>query len=391
MKCNLPKALWASLIFTFIFFSGQMYAAESAENRGLLSNTCDVSSGLFSKTRVAESDKSLNLSKVFSQSSIYSVTYNTSWSGKMSCTYGIGLDNVFFFTGFNNSPVYLHFSSSDGQEEYWIKTTATISGSTKEKVNGIAGKHSIASYQTQYTLVFELLSSAPSGVSNMTKSTTSGVLSVIPAVMSGHGDGSNTYDCNIWGNKCSTYGENVWDYMINDTATWSTSRYIAYEKMSIQFAPNQTTCNLTHDMTIKLPAASMDRLTRNGEDSGTTFRLPIECADALAGTTSTRNIRAWLSSHDILNDADSGTVLVNDDSTAGGVGISLKSPITGRDIIFSASSSGSDATTLLEIKAGDDIEKVNYISLNAYYKVYNITALTAGEIVATAQIMFGYD
>ncbi|GHD93992.1 hypothetical protein GCM10011445_23520 [Pseudocitrobacter faecalis] len=379
------------LAFMFVLLSSPINASADKESRGVLSNTCDVSSGLFSKTRVAESDKSLNLSKVFAQSSTYSITYSTNWSGKMSCTYGIGLDNVFFFTGFNNSPVYLHFTSGDGQEEYWIKTTASITGDTKQKVNGIAGKHSIASYQTQYTLNFELLASAPSGVSNMTKSTTSGVLSVIPAVMSGHGDGSNTYDCNIWGNKCSTYGENVWDYMINDTESWSTSRYIAYEKLSIQFAPNQTTCNLTHDMTVKLPAASLDRLARNGEDTGTTFRLPIECSDALAGTTSTRHISAWLSSHDLLNDATSGTVLINDDSTAGGVGISLKSLTTGQDIVISSGSSANNATTLLELKAGDDIEKVNYISLNAYYKVYNAAALSAGDIIATAQIMFGYD
>lgn len=379
------------LAFMFVLFSSPINASADKESRGVLSNTCDVSSGLFSKTRVAESDKSLNLSKVFAQSSTYSITYSTNWSGKMSCTYGIGLDNVFFFTGFNNSPVYLHFTSGDGQEEYWIKTTASITGDTKQKVNGIAGKHSIASYQTQYTLNFELLASAPSGVSNTTKSTTSGVLSVIPAVMSGHGDSSNTYDCNIWGNKCSTYGENVWDYMINDTESWSTSRYIAYEKLSIQFAPNQTTCNLTHDMTVKLPAASLDRLARNGEDTGTTFRLPIECSDALAGTTSTRHISAWLSSHDLLNDATSGTVLINDDSTAGGVGISLKSLTTGQDIVISSGSSANNATTLLELKAGDDIEKVNYISLNAYYKVYNAAALSAGDIIATAQIMFGYD
>ncbi|MEO3992211.1 fimbrial protein [Pseudocitrobacter cyperus] len=391
MELNHTGVLWALFLFTSIISGGKVHASADKSSRGLLSNTCDVSSGLFSKTRVAESDKSLNLSKVFAQSSTYSVTYSTSWSGKMSCTYGVGLDNVFYFTGFNNNPVYLHFSSSDGQEEYWIKTTAQISGDTKEKVNGIAGKHSISSYQTQYTVMFELLSSAPAGVSNMTKSTTSGVLSVIPAVMSGHGDGSNTYNCNILGNKCSTYGENVWDYMINDTASWSTSRYIAYEKLSVQFAPNQTTCNLTHDMTIKLPAASLDRLTRNGEDTGTTFRLPIECSDALAGTTSTRNINAWLSSHDILNDADSGTVIINDDSTAGGVGISLKSLSTGQDIVLSSGSSATNATTLLELKAGDNIEKVNYISLNAYYKVYNAAALTAGDVIATAQIMFGYD
>lgn len=309
----------------------------------------------------------------------------------MSCTYGIGMDNVFFFNAFNGNPVYLNFTTTDGSEDYWVKTTAEITGTTKESVNGIAGKHSISSYQTQYTVNFELLTAPPSGVENSTKTITNGVTYVVPAIMSGHGNGSNTYDCNILGNKCSTYANNVWDYMMNETETWSTSRYIAYEKLTIQFAPNQTTCNLEHDLTVKLPRAALSVLKEQGEGSGTQFTLPINCSDALGGSTSTRNISAWLSSNDITEGAESGAIIVNDDSTSGGVGISLRKQTTGQDIVFSSGHTNSGATNILEIKGGDNISHNQYISLYAYYKVYDKTALTTGSVIATAQVMFGYD
>ena len=75
----------------------------------------------------------------------------------MTCTYGnIGIgglaqDHLYYFTGFNGSPVYLNFNSADGESSYWIKLTAIISGDTKVTVSGIVGIHSL-SYQTQYTL-----------------------------------------------------------------------------------------------------------------------------------------------------------------------------------------------------------------------------------------------
>ncbi|HDX4052096.1 TPA: fimbrial protein [Enterobacter soli] len=337
---------------------------------------------------VKQSNKSLNLSTAFASSSTYTVSYTTNWSGSMTCTTGI-LDTVYFFDAFGGNPVYMNFSSTDGSTDYWIKVTNEITGNTKQSVSGITGIHGMSNYQTQYTLTFELLNSAPSGVADYTKTTTGSSINLYPAILS-DGDSSSKYDCVlVW--SCSTYAQNVWDYMMNDTAKWSTARYMAYEKLSVQFEPEQTTCNLTKDITIKLPPTTIDVLNASGEAPGTSFRLPVSCRDALGDSMSTRNITAWFSSNDILNSADTGTILVNEDSEAGGVGVSVRSTTSGSDLIFSSGTSNSGATAILNIAENDSVESAFNINLYAYYKVYNASALTTGSVTATAQIMFGYD
>lgn len=306
----------------------------------------------------------------------------------MTCTTGI-LDTVYFFDAFGGNPVYMNYTSNDGTKDYWIKVTNEITGNTKSSVSGITGLHGMSNYQTQYTLTFELLSSAPSGVSDYTKTTSSGSINVYPAILS-DGDSSSKYDCVlIW--SCSTYASNVWDYMMNDTAKWSTARYMAYEKVSIQFEPDETTCNMERDITIKLPPATVDILAANGEAPGTSFKLPVTCQDALGDAMATRNITAWLSSNDILNSADTGTILVNEDSEAGGVGISVRSIGTASDIVFASGTTKLSATSVLDIAENNSVESAFNINLYAYYKVYDSSSLTTGAVVATAQIMFGYD
>jgi hypothetical protein len=76
---------------------------------------------------------------------------------------------VYFYSAFGSKPVYLNYTSADGAEDYWIKVTDEITGSTKTTINGIAGIHSLGSYQTQFTLTFEYLSEKPAGVTDYTK------------------------------------------------------------------------------------------------------------------------------------------------------------------------------------------------------------------------------
>ncbi|MEO3990573.1 fimbrial protein [Pseudocitrobacter cyperus] len=306
----------------------------------------------------------------------------------MTCTTGI-FDTVYFFDAFGGKPVYMNFTSTDGAHDYWIKVTNQITGDTKASVSGITGLHGMSNYQTQYTTTFELLDAAPSGVSDYTKTTTNGSINLYPAILS-DGDSSSKYDCVlVW--SCSTYAENVWDYMMNDTAKWSTARYMANEKLSVQFEPEETTCNMTKDITVKLPATTVDILAANGEAPGINFRLPISCRDALGDLMSTRHITAWLSSNDILNSADTGTILVNEDSEAGGVGVSVRSSTTGSDLTFSTGTAKLGATTVLDIAENDSVESAFNVNLYAYYKVYDASALSTGSVVATAQLMFGYD
>lgn len=337
---------------------------------------------------VKQSNKSINLSTVFTSSTIYTVSNTTGWSGSMTCTTGV-FDTVYYFDSFGGKPVYMNYISTDGTKNYWIKVTNEITGDKKASVSGITGIHGMSNYQTQYTLTFELLSSAPSGVSDNTKTTTSGSIYLYPGILS-DGDSDSKYDCVlVW--SCSTYAENVWDYMMNDTAKWSTARYMAYERVSVQFEPDETTCNMINDITVKLPSTTVDILSRNGEAPGTNFRLPISCRDALGDTMSTRNITAWLSSNDILNSADTGTILVNEDSEAGGVGISVRSVATGSDLTFSSGTTKSSASTILEIAENDSVDSALNVNLYAYYKVYDSSALSTGAVVGTAQLMFGYD
>lgn len=371
----LKKVLHATVLFFVLALSVCQLASASCIN--FLGN-------------VKHSEKSINLSTAFTASTVYTVNYTSSWSGSFTCTLGIGLDSVYFFSAFNSKPLYLNYTSSDGTEDYWIKVTNEITGSTKTTINGIAGIHSLGNYQTQYTLTFEYLSEKPEGVSESTKTTTSGSIYIFPAVVS-DSSSSTTYCTSVWLCQSQSYADNAWDYMMNDTTSWSSSRFLGYERIAINFDPQQTTCNLTHDLTVKLPPATLDTLQSEGEASGTSFRLPVSCRDALGDSISTRNITGWLSSADILNGADTGTVLVNEDSEAGGVGISVRAASTGSDITFASGTSQQGATEIFTVQTGDSVESAFNVNLYAYYKVYDASQLTTGNVVATAQLMLGYD
>ncbi|WP_419057666.1 fimbrial protein [Kluyvera georgiana] len=369
-------------------------AAADVQARAVTGDTCRNSGILFNS--VAEADKSLNLSSEFLTSNVVEKTYTTSWSGSMTCVYGnVGIggllqDHLYYFTGFNSNPVYLNFNSADGENSYWIKVTAQITGDTKVTVSGIVGIHSIA-YQTQYTVRAELLTTPPTGVSTYTKTTYNGALSVIPAVMSGTGSGS---DSPLLSSK--TYAYRAWNNMMSDTArkSWDTDHFIAYEKLTIQFEPKETTCNMTHNMTVKLPPASLNMLKINGKANGADFTIPLKCGNLAGVKTATRNVKAWLSSNDLLTTDTSYQVMVNDETTAGGVGIAIRSRYFLGDyeeVKISSSNDMEHATQILDIAKNDDIQDIQYIYLHAYYKVYKASALSTGTVVATAQIMLGYD
>lgn len=369
------KLLHSTILFFFLILLGCQLASAS----------CGILLG-----SVKHSEKSINLSTAFTASTVYTVNYTSSWSGSFTCTLGLGLDTVYFFSAFGGKPVYLNYTSPDGTEDYWIKVTNQITGSTKTTVNGLAGVHSLGSYQTQYTLTFEYLSQKPQGVSASTKTTTSGSIYIVPAVVS-DSSSSTTYCTSIVLCQSQSYADNVWSYMMNDTTSWSSARYLGYERIAINFEPKQTTCNLMHDVTVKLPPATLDTLLAQGEAPGTNFRLPVVCRDAMGDTISTRNITGWLSSSDILSNADKGTVLVNEDSEAGGVGVSVRTASTGNDITFASGSSQQGATEIFSLHTGDSIESAFNVNLYAYYKVYDATQLSTGNVFATAQLMLGYD
>nr|WP_142008222.1 fimbrial protein [Serratia fonticola] len=381
-------------MIALIFIPGVSAQAETPQQRGITGDTCR-NAGIFFAS-VAESDKSLNLSSAFINSNVVEYSYTTNWSGSMTCAYGnvgiggIAQDHLYYFTGFNGNPVYLNFKSADGDGSYWIKVTTEITGDTRVTVSGVVGIHSL-SYQTQYTLRAELLDSPPTGVETYTKTTTAGALSVIPAVMSGTGKGSSSPFL-----SSKTYAYRAWSNMMSDASrkSWDTDYFLAYEKITIQFEPKETTCNMTRDMTVKLPTAPLKTLKTNGKANGADFTIPLKCGNLAGISTSTRNVKAWLSSNDLLSTDTTYQIMVNDETTAGGVGIAIRSQYflgDSDEVKISSSNDMENASQILDISKGDDIGDIQYIRLHAYYKVYNASALSTGIVVATAQIMFGYD
>ncbi|NDJ56488.1 fimbrial protein [Enterobacteriaceae bacterium 4M9] len=379
--------------FSLVFIPGM--SVQAAQHlRGLTGDTCRNSGILFKS--VAESDKSLNLSSAFISSNVVEYSFTTNWSGSMTCTYGnVGIggllqDHLYYFTGFNNNPIYLHFDNLDGERSYWIKLTTEITGNTKVTVNGVVGIHSLA-YQTQYTLRAELLTTAPVNVATYTKTTTNGALSVVPAVMSGSGSGSSAPSI-----FSKTYSYYAWSNMMADLPrkSWDTSHFLAYEKLTIQFEPKETTCNLTHDLTVKLPPAPYSTLKKTGKAPGANFTLPVKCGNLAGIKTATRNIKAWLSSNDLVPSDTTHQIMVNDETTAKGVGIAIRSlTFMGQydEVELSSSNDIENASLIMDVDKNENIENIFNISLHAYYKVYKASALTSGTVVATAQIIFGYD
>ncbi|VFS45037.1 fimbrial protein [Enterobacter cancerogenus] len=77
-----------------------------------------------------------------------------------------------------------------------------------------------------------------------------------------------------------------------------------------------------------------------------------------------------------------------------GVGIAIRSrSFMGvyEEVRLSSSNNLEHADKILEIDKGDDISMTQYIYLHAYYRVYDASKLSTGNVVATAQIIFGYD
>lgn len=356
-------------------------SAEVAAPRGAFANTCDVTG------KVKESVKSLNLSKAFLNSDTVTYTNTTAWNGRMYCVWAIGADNMFFFSGLmgpkDNEPFYVEFSDKTSNTTYWLKFTVDFDP-WKKVVSGTAGFHSVGSYQTTYTLTITLLKSSPKDISSSnSKKTSNGVVTIIPAVVSGHGGADK-------GSGSMQYGNIVRNYNIYDVAasSWDSGRFIAFERLTIVFSPNQTTCD-AKDTTVQMPPATLARLITQGQAPGRFFKIPITCDSGTVLDTSTRRVSSWLASNDLLNEASSGTIMVNEESEAEGVGISLRDHM-GQDIVLvNTSSSGSDATSLFTIEKGEKLDSDYNVYMEAYYKAYD--TVKAGSVMATAIVMFNYE
>ncbi|MBB1200317.1 hypothetical protein EGM70_08420 [Enterobacteriaceae bacterium 89] len=376
-------------ILLIFLMMGVVTGARAEGDKGVVANTCDPYGFVLKKKRVQESIKTINLSTAFLTTDKVSYTWNTSWAGKMNCLGSA--DNVFFFSAIGDGPYYALFTHPNDESYHWIKFTVKITGPVKTKVRGFPGVYSISRYRTDYTFTAELLKEKPQDAEGRMTTLTNGVLNLPMAVMSGHGGADKGYG-GVSGSKYS-YGDEVWGYVQQGTPAtgWNTDHYLAFEQLSIQFSPNETTCDLPHDMTITLNPVSIDELRIKGKAGERAFSLPIECVGLKGGTRVTRNISAWLASNDLIENGQTGYTLVNDDSDALGVGIGLRLPNGTRVAIANGIGTVPGTTELLRYARGQEITPRSHIRLVAYYQVYDKSVLSTGSVLGTAQLMFNYD
>lgn len=378
--------LWLLLV---LVISGFATNVRAEMDKGIVVNTCDPYGFVLKKKRVQESLKSINLSTAFLNTNKVSFTWDTSWSGKMNC---LGTsDNAFFFSAIGDGPYYALFTNSRDDSYNWIKFSIKVTGPVKTKIRGLPGVYSIARYQTSYIVTAELLKEKPQDAEGRFTTVINGIFNLPVIVMSGHGGADNGYG-GITGNKY-TYGDEVMGYIQQGTPAsgWNTDHFIAFENLSIQFAPNDTTCDLPHDMTISLTPVSIDELKEKNTAGERAFSIPVECVNLKGGTQVTRNISAWLASNDLIDDGDIGYVMVNDDSDALGVGIGLRLPGGAKVAMANGIGTAPGVTELMRYSEGQDVSPRTSIKLIAYYQVYDRSVLSTGSVLGTAQLMFNYD
>lgn len=361
------------------------------EDGQLRSDSCRPYNPLWKRKRVQESRKSLELSTAFMNKNVVERSWTTSWTGKMTC-YGTG-NNVYLFSAFNNGPLYVQFVEPDTTSSYWVKFDVTITGPEKLRVKGgyLNNVFRLGNYQTTYKLRAELLEEAPGPeASGRIKVVSNGIANMVPIVMSGDGGADYTFGS---GSSKQTYGDEAWNAMINDfpASSWNTKHYVAFETLSVQFAPHQTTCSLAHDVTVMLPPVTLSTLKQNGRGGEKTFSLPVVCRNPVGNRAATRSITAWIASNDVVGDDDTGTIMINDDSDEEGTGVALRKPNGEPIIIANGIGPQNGATPLLSIQSQQPTSNRYDIPLVAYYQVFDKSSLTTGHIVATAQVMFGYD
>lgn len=380
--------LWLLLVLVISGFATNV-RADMDMDKGVVVNTCDPYGFVLKKKRVQESLKSINLSTAFLNTNKVSFTWDTSWSGKMNC---LGTsDNAFFFSAIGDGPYYALFTSSRDDSYNWIKFSVRVTGPTKTKIRGLPGVYSIARYQTSYVVTAELLKEKPQDAEGRFTTVINGIFNLPVMVMSGHGGADNGYG-GITGNKY-TYGDEVMGYVQQGTPAsgWNTDHFIAFENLSIQFAPNDTTCDLPHDMTISLNPISIDELKEKNTAGERAFSIPVECVNLKGGTQVTRNISAWLASNDLIDNGDIGYVMVNDDSDALGVGIGLRLPGGAKVAMANGIGTAPGVTELMRYSEGQEVSPRTSIKLIAYYQVYDRSVLSTGSVLGTAQLMFNYD
>lgn len=260
----------------------------------------------------------------------------------------------------------------------------TLTALEKDNVTNIdAGTHPASLLDTNFTLKFTLLTSKPS--SNYTE--VSGSTAIVNPV--------------ILASDASSVGLIQWLLniaikLVQFLLTWQwpvDQNDIFLQPMQITYNPVMTTCNFSNaGLIVSLPLISVKDAKTVDKAGYTPFTLNFTCQDFLSGSKTSRNIKMFLSSQNLLS--TDKTVLTNT-TTQGVSGIGFRlvksdnitSPITFSDNIITQGS----ATSIFSVNQGNTLSSAFSINMGAYYYPYNANSVTQGKITSTATLVMSYD
>ncbi len=312
--------------------------------------------------------ESLDLSSLFTTTDTATESRSTFANISLNCsTLVVGSSSVNYISPMANG-YWVEYISPAGISR-WVKFVVSDFISRQEY-----GPGNQTSTAVSYTLTATLLPRAPGAVNaNFSQSTTTGVATLTPLVL------ENTN----WGIFVQIPTVDQVAAIVASKA-W-TSKYLAYNELTVTFNPPETTCDMP-DQNVHLPKVSLSDLKLGMDTGSTPVQLPVTCSNTLVNA-STRGISAWLYSADIVD--SNNLVMRNGSSTSSGIGIALKNS-AGSDISLSAATTQNTATSILNIVRGGDSSNV-VIDINAFYKIFDTQTASAGTVIATAMLYFNYE
>ncbi|WP_337234198.1 fimbrial protein [Proteus terrae] len=260
----------------------------------------------------------------------------------------------------------------------------TLTALEKDNVTNIsAGTHPASDLDTNFTLKFTLLSSKPSTNYKEVSGSTAVVNPVILA-----SDASSV--------GLVQWLLNIVIKLVQFLLTWQwpvDQNDIFLQPMLITYNPVMTTCNFSNaGLVVSLPLISVKDAKTVDKAGYTPFTLNFTCQDFLSGSKTSRNIKMFLSSQNLL--ATDKTILTN--TTAQGAGGSgfrvVKSDNINSPVIFSDNiNSQGSATSIFSVNQGGNLSSAFSINMGAYYYPYNANSVTQGKITSTATLVMSYD
>ncbi|UIL53515.1 MULTISPECIES: fimbrial protein [Pantoea] len=329
---------------------------------------CDASNLSTGKSAVATSTvNDIELATMLSLTSSHSTTNSSNFSGfKLTCV--TGGEMLYYRNGLEGGYTVKFVT---GDQETYIRFTASIPASSKEFGAFITQDYASSEFDTDITINAEVVDGTAYDIA-----TTTGKIE-IPVLYFISSNGSNAYPT-----ASALRG------LVSSKAAAATSSYSdlkGFASFDVTFVPVSTTCNIQNQQ-FSLPSTTLFTI-KSGDASDTRFTIPLSCSGSInSKATKTFNLRAY--SNDLVDNAK--FIVRNASSTSTGIGFQLFNDIA--DPLKFSSGYDSASTSLASLTKNKDlVGSLTSFDIGARYKIYDAANATPGTVVGTIIIYMEYE